>query len=227
MIKKINFHFFYFSTYLLIILISFIISFIAFYKMTKDRYNKLDIAYIFAINILGFTIGSKIIYLIDTSKTITLLNLINSGYSFIGGILGSSLLVFLYCKKYSFNFANMEKYFMIIYPLIYAISKLACFTNECCKGIILGFPLQLLESILMFILFAYLYKFYKNKENYFSIGMFLMLFGIIRFIVDYFRYTRNILLLNLTLIQLICGISIVIGLMILIKFRSKNINSNK
>lgn len=54
-----------------------------------------------------------------------------------------------------------------------------------------------------------------------------MLFGIIRFIVDYFRYTRNILFLNLTLSQLICGISIVIGLMILIKFRSKNINFNK
>jgi len=149
MIKKINFHFFYFSTYLLIILISFIISFIVFYKMAKGRYNQLDIAYIFAINILGFMIGSKIIYLIDTSKAITLLNFINSGYSFIGGILGSSLLVFLCCKKYSLNFANMEAYLMTIYPLIYSISKLACFTNDCCKGIIRNFPLQLLEAILI------------------------------------------------------------------------------
>lgn len=217
MVKTINFHCFYFSTYLIIILISFIISFIIFYKMLKKKYDKVEIAYIFAINILGFAIGSKLFHLIDSSKAITISNFINSGYSFIGGLLGSALLVSLYCKRYKINFADMEAHFMIIYPLIYAISKLACFVNGCCNCIIQHFPLQILESILMFILFAYLYNFHKRKQNCLLMGVFLMLFGTIRFVIDYFRYTRNEILLNLTLSQVVCIIAIVLGLYIINK----------
>lgn len=214
----INFYFFYFSTYLLIILISFVISFIVFYCTAKKaEYNRIDIIYIFVINILGFAIGSKFFYLIDVSKAITISNFLNSGYSFIGGIIGSILFVYMYCRKYNLNFVDWAIYFIIIYPLIYSISKLACFTNGCCSCIVPNFPLQLLESLLMFILFVYLYKTYKNKHYYIFISKFLILLGVIRFIVDYFRYKRNILLLNLTLSQLICGISIILGLIILVK----------
>lgn len=218
----INFHFFYFSTYLLIILISFVVSFIIFYNMTrKDGHDRIDILYIFIINILGFVIGSKIFYLIDVSKVVTVSNFLNSGYSFIGGVVGSSLLVYMYCKKYDLNFTDLETYFIIIYPLIYSISKLACFINGCCNCIVSNFPLQLVESVLMFILFVYLYKTYKNNQKYFFIGKFLILFALIRFIIDYFRCKRNILLLNLTLSQLICVVFIAIGLVILIKLMKK------
>ena len=63
---------------------------------------------------MGFVIGSKIFYLIDVLKVITVSNFLNSGYSFIGGVVGSSLLVYMYCKKYGLNFTNLETYFIII-----------------------------------------------------------------------------------------------------------------
>lgn len=219
MIRSIDLNYIYVSTYLLVIFFSTLISFIIFYNMTKQKFDKIDIIYIFAINILGFALGSKIFYLLDTAQNFTIFNFTNGGFRFIGGILGSSLLVFLYCKKYKLNFFNMQSYFCIVYMLMYSINKWGCYLNGCCSCVYGIFPLQILESMLMFILFICLYRLLKNKGSYYCISMFLILFGIIRFVVDYFRYARDILLYNLTLSQLICIIFIIIGVIMFIRKR--------
>lgn len=214
--KVLNLGYFKISTYLLIIAISFIISFIIFFKISKKNYFRLDIIYIYVLNIIGFAIGSKLMSLISNNIKITLYNFINSGYSFLGGVIGSILVVALYCKKYKLNFLNILSNFTVIYPLIYSISKIACFLNGCCYGIInindinYRFPLQLIDFIIMLILFIILLITY-NKEKTLVIPIFFCIFGIIKFLEDFLREFRNIIIFNFTFEQILFVIIIAIN----------------
>lgn len=217
--KVLNLGYFKISTYILIIGIAFLISFIVFYKISKKNYTKLDIIYIYVVNIVGFAIGSKLMSLISNNIEITIYNFINSGYSFLGGIIGSILVVALYCKKYKLDFMNILSNFTVIYPLIYSISKIGCFLNGCCYGIInindinYKFPLQLLDSTIMLILFLIL-VFKSKKKKTLVIAMFFGIFSILRFLEDYFRESRNIIIFNFTLEQILCGILIITSVII-------------
>ena len=73
------------------------------------------------------------------------------------------------------------------------------------------FPLQLLDSIIMFGLFLILIRQF-DRQNELVIVLFFSMFGSIKFIENFFRYSRNIMKLNLTLEQIVCTIFIVIGL---------------
>ena len=217
--RVLNLGYFKISTYILIIGIAFLIDFIVFYKISKKSYTKLDIIYIYVINIVGFTIGSKLMSLISNNIQITIYNFINSGYSFLGGMLGSILVISLYCKRYKLDFINMLSNFTVIYPLIYSISKIGCFLNGCCYGIITineinyKFPLQLVDSTIMLILFLILLV-KCNKQKNLVIGMFFIIFNIVRFLEDYFREFRNIVIFDFTLEQILCGILIITGIII-------------
>ena len=174
-------------------------------------------------------IGAKILSLLSNGMAITIYNFINSGYSFVGGVIGSILAIVLYCKRYKLEFRDMLSTFVVIYPLIYFISKIGCFLNNCCYGTIninnvtYNFPLQLIDSIIMFGLFLILIK--KSKQqNKLIIFQFLSLFGIIRFIEDFFRHSRNVMILNFTLEQIVCLIFITIGISIFIKNIINNTN---
>lgn len=222
--KVLNLGYFEISTYILIIGIAFIISFMIFYKISKKQYTKLDITYIYVINILGFAIGAKLLSLISNNKEITIYNFINSGYSFIGGVIGSILVVALYCKRYKLDFINILSNFMVVYPLIYSISKIGCFLNGCCYGIIninnmnYNFPIQLINSIIMLGLFLILLLQF-NKRKCLVVNTFLISFGSIRFLEDYFRTSRSLIIFSLILCQLMCVTLIIVGVVIFIKPR--------
>lgn len=211
--KVLNWGYFNISTYILIIGIAFLISFIVFYKISKKNYIKLDIIYIYVINIVGFAIGSKLMSLISNNIEMTIYNFINSGYSFLGGILGSILVVVMYCKKYKLNFIDILSNFTVIYPLIYSISKIGCLLNGCCYGIINNykFPLPLVDTTIMLILLAK-----SNKHKTLVTSMFFGTFSIVRFFEDYFREFRNIIIFNFTLEQIICAILLITSFIIII-----------
>lgn len=207
---KIDFYFFYVSSYYFILFLSFLINFIIFYKLSKNKLEKLDCLGLFTINILGFAIGAKILSLFDNHLNFTITHFLNSGYTFTGGIIGSIFFIHLYCKRYNINFNNTFKNFLIIYPNIYAICKIGCFLNNCCGGKI---PIQIIESLLMFFLFIML-LFYRNKN---ITPYFFLFYGIIRFFTDYFRSIRNIFIWGLTSSQIICICFVGIGVYLLIK----------
>lgn len=207
---RIDFYFFYVSSYYFILFLAFLFNFIIFYILSKNKLEKIDYLGLFIINILGFAIGSKILSLFDNHLNFTITNFLNSGYTFTGGIVGSIILIFIYCKRYELNFSEIIKYFYIIYPNIYAFCKIGCFINNCCGG---KFRIQIIEAIFMFILFLILLL-NKNKN---IIPVFFLFYGIIRFISDYYRNIRNIFILNLTSTQIICICFICIAIYLFIK----------
>lgn len=201
---KIDFYFFYVSSYYFILLLSFFINFIIFYNLSKNKLEKLECFCLFLLNIFGFALGSKIFSLLDNHLSFSIKHFFNSGYVFTGGIVGSIILIFIYCKRYELNFSEIIKYFYIIYPNIYAFCKIGCFINNCCGGKI---PIQIIESLLMFLLFIIL-LFCRNKN---ITTYFFLFYGIIRFFTDYFRIIRNIFICGLTSSQIICICFIGIG----------------
>ena len=197
---NLDFYYFTFSTYLLMIGIAFLISFVLFYKISQNDFHRLDVLYVYVLNIFGFGIGAKILSFLSSGKSLLLDNFFKSGYAFLGGVLGSIVCVCLYCKKYKLDFEKLFSKFVVIYPLIYSISKIGCWLNGCCSGELLNIPLQIVDSIAMFCLTCWLQK---NKEAN-RIHNFLFIFGTYRFLEDFIRFNRNVIFGVFSLDQIIC-----------------------
>lgn len=210
--NRINFEHFVVSMYFSIIAIALAIVFLVNYVINKNKQSKIDIVYSYLVSIIGMGIGAKIFYLVDASKEITLLNFLNSGYSFIGGLVGSAICIYLYCKRFKMKYLEMQLTFILTYPLLYSISKIRCSINGCCAGVILGIPIQWIEIIGMFLITIYLLA--SNKNVLSTISKFLIIFGSFRFVIDYFRVLRNIIFYNITLSQIICFCALITGIII-------------
>ena len=127
------------------------------------------------------------------------LNIYQLGLSSMGCLIG--YLVGIYILKIIINKININSYYLII-PLSYSIGKVGCFFHGCCRGFIYNgllsvhyynneynyFPIQLVESLAFIILFLILNKYKKNRNiEYITI----MCFCLIKFILDYFRFSHN------------------------------------
>ena len=99
------------------------------------------------------------------------------------------------------------KYTILSLPLVYGLSKIACFIVGCCGGIpyegllkvkyahalnIWQFPIQFVETIVFLLIFVF-GQYLKNNKNINYIVLFLV--SIFKFLLDFFRYDHiNILI---------------------------------
>ena len=71
---NLDFYYFTFATYLLMIGIAFLISFVLFYKISQNDFHRLDVLYVYVLNIFGFGIGAKILSFLSSGKSLLLDN---------------------------------------------------------------------------------------------------------------------------------------------------------
>lgn len=131
----------------------------------------------------------------------------SSGFVFYGGLIGGVLGYYVGIKIIKAKFLDYTDYFAIAIPIVHGFGRIGCFCAGCCYGIpyegifsvhytnplssvptgIGIFPVQLLETFLLFILAAILIiLFLKNIKHLFLIYGFF--YSIIRFILEYFRF---------------------------------------
>ncbi len=123
------------------------------------------------------------------------------GLSSYGGLIGVIISPLIYEKIYPSD-KKIIKYSILSLPLIYSFGKIGCFFVGCCYGIpyngpfsvtyphglnIPLFPIQLLESFVFFILFLFCNT-NKNKKNISYIT--LLLISILKFSLDFLRYSH-------------------------------------
>lgn len=123
---------------------------------------------------------------------------------------------------------------------MYAIGKIGCFLVGCCHGIeyskigsvvykysfeeingIQLFPVQLVESIIFFIIFIFIMiRYKKNKINEKTLGLILILSGSAKFILYYFRmeHLNSIFLSH----QILSFIFIILGIVIYLLPKKEN-----
>ena len=171
---------------------------------------------------------------------------IGAGFVFYGGILGGILGMFLGAKIAKIRVFEFINIFAVITPFVHSFGRLGCFCAGCCYGIpydgfcaikysnplssapinVPLFPVQLLESLLLFILFVILLTlFLKNVKSLWAI--YLCSYFVLRFFLEFLRfdYERGFLFsLSTSQIISICGVIFIpILLFILKRFKDKSI----
>lgn len=134
------------------------------------------------------------------------------GLSFWGALFGGALTVFLLSRRYKLNVYTVLDMGIVGLFLALGIGTLGCLFGSCQYGLpvsFLGvdqiglpdkrFPLQIFESLIYFSIFFYLWK--ASLKFHFSGKIFsqgLLLLGISKFFLEFFRGDKQILFGNLS-----------------------------
>ncbi len=164
-------------------------------------------------SIIGVIIGGRIGYVIFyqfnlfIENPIYIVKIWQGGMSFHGGLIGIIISIFIFCKKHHIDFFYLSDLVSIAAPIGLFFGRVANFINNELYGKITSFkfaiiypeidlyprhPSQLYEAlfegiILFIILIIY---FYKTKSKYIVgriSGLFLFLYGLFRFFIEYLR----------------------------------------
>lgn len=134
---------------------------------------------------------------------------VSGGLVFYGGLIGAAAFGLIYILHYKTPVSEMLDIAFTGVPLFHAFGRVGCFFSGCCFGIeyhgpfsavypngSLGgapagvelFPVQLAESAFDLILWAALFTVYrKTGRRWLTSGLYLTCYGIMRFILEYFR----------------------------------------
>jgi len=199
------------SLYGLILGITFVVGIEYFYRHNKIISKKQESFFIFSTLITGL-IGARTYGVIAnwnyfSQNPIQILNLRGGGLGIYGGLLGGITFIILFCLKNKINILKISNTLVPIIPLCQSIGRFGNFTNHEIYSTS-GQPIWLYESIFMFLIFFILHKI-KNHQT----GIYLISYGIIRFILEFIR-TDTIPVFSLTLAQILSLLFILSGLFI-------------
>lgn len=154
---------------------------------------------------------TNIPFLIENYQTLdlynTFLQMLKGGFVFYGGLLGGILGVFIYSKQFKISFKELLLILLPVVPLIHSIGRIGCLCAGCCYGMeyhgfgaitfhdsllapndVPLFPMQIVEAICNFIIFIVLLVTYKKfLGTYKTVGLYLVLYSIVRFTLEFFR----------------------------------------
>ena len=188
-------------------------------NLRKINSNKNVNLYLFMFLTFSIFFGKVLGHIsnIDSSSLLT------SGLSSYGGLIGIILASIIFELIVPLN-KKLIKLSIIVLPLMYSIGKIGCLLEGCCHGIeyssfmsikyidsnVSYFPIQLVESIVFFILFIFLNK-YKNKKNIIYIT--LLVCSLSKFLLDFLRYEHNLF----SITNIISIIIILVSIVLLLK----------
>lgn len=157
---------------------------------------------------------------------------------FHGGFIAAIAVAYLYMRSENLPVLSTMDVFAPGVAIGQAIGRLGCFAAGCCWGRECDLPwgvrfrsdfaapvpldktlhpVQLYESFANFLLFAVLYKLAQRKHRPGQIiGLYLVIYSVIRFCVEFFRNHEQSLVLNLSLTQWISLALLALGAAILV-----------
>jgi len=164
------------------------------------------------------------------------------GMSYHGALLGFVLALVIFCKKRKIDFWRFVDLFVPIIPLGYTFGRLGNFINGELYGRVttvpwgMYFPLDemhqlrhpsqlyeaFFEGIFLFVILWSIRK--KSPYNGFLCGIYLIGYGLVRFIIEFFREPDvqiGFVLGPFTLGQIFCMLMVISGIMILQSLQKK------
>lgn len=133
-----------------------------------------------------------------------------NGLTFYGGLIGGAavfvLLAFLFRKRYQSKMIDIVGNVPLGILIGHAFGRVGCFMAGCCYGkpttspIGVQFtdletggltekviPTNLIEAVFLFIVFGILLAVYLKKAHPYNLPLYMILYGIFRFVIEYFR----------------------------------------
>lgn len=179
-------------------------------RVAIERY---DLIYSAVYSLIGGMLGSKLLFLALSLKTIIERHIpfeaaLRGGFVFYGGLLGGVLGLYIYTRSYRLPTASFFDLYAVVLPLGHAFGRIGCFLGGCCYGrpysgigcVVyhqsLGttpidtplFPIQLVEAALLLILFFVLLSVYLHRARTgFVTTLYLAAYAVLRFTLEWFR----------------------------------------
>lgn len=208
------------ATYSLLIFLGILLGaiLVVYYFAKLNHLSKEDAFFSILYCVIGVGIGAKILYLITNIPFLlqnvsqlnmaeTLLQMLQGGFVFYGGLLGGILGIFIYSKQFKVPFSSLLLSIVPVIPLVHAIGRIGCLCAGCCYGMEYhgfgsitfmhspfapnGFPLfptQIVEFICNLVIFFILLVTYKKWiGTYKTLGLYFILYSIVRFTLEFFR----------------------------------------
>lgn len=200
------------TLYGLIFGLSFILGINYFYShnkiISKDKEDK----FIFSTLIYGI-IGARVYGIIAawsyfSQNPIQILNLRTGGLGIYGGLFTSIIFILLFSLKNKIPFLKITNFLTPIIPLCQSIGRFGNYFNHEIYGFY-NQPIWLYESILMFILYLLF-----TKIKYHQFGIYLIYYGITRFLLEHIR-TDTISLGYFSLAQILSLLFLIFGFIII------------
>lgn len=213
-----------YSAYMICVLIGIFVAGPFAVTRLKDPLVRNDYLNVLLISGIGVILGGSLLYGITNIKMMIALIKEGAGFAtviqgfagsvFYGGMIGGVFAGWLFSrlKKYPTElFLDTTALFI---PFFHAFGRVGCFLTGCCYGVespigfvykysaapggngVMRFPIQLVESCLLVLLFLVLYRLYKKEIfKYRLIYIYFISYGVIRIATEFFRgdYYRGFL----------------------------------
>jgi phosphatidylglycerol---prolipoprotein diacylglyceryl transferase len=234
--------------YGLMMVIAYIIVFLIMRKTRKHENLSLETALDTTIFIIiGGVVGARIFYILLNlgeyiHTPLSFFNVREGGLSWHGALIGGLIGAFLLARAKKLPLGVVSDFAAVHSTIALAIGRMGCFMNGCCYGKPTSYftgvhftaaglahprhPTQIYEALLMVVSFFILLSWWKKKKfnGELTLLMFSM-YGIVRFIVEFFRDNtadQYIGLTNLSLAQYL-SIAMTLGCGIVLYVKRKNI----
>ena len=227
------------KSYGLMIAIGIIIAASLFINKGKKRgYDEDSLLNLIIFAVIGGILGGKGLFIITEIKDIIRdpSILLNFGYGFViyGAIGGGALAMYLYCRKNNWNLLEIFDITVPVLAIAQGFGRIGCFLAGCCYGAETELPIgvvfpeeslapsgihlhptQIYSSIFDFILgFFLLYYGRKKRENGKVAGMYLIIYSVGRFLVEFLRNDPRGNVGALSTSQFIAIFTLVLGIII-------------
>lgn len=187
---------------------------IAYILVKREKYDLFDFVCLSIYVLIGSIIGAKLLFILVSIETIiayqlSFIEIIKGGFVFYGGLFGGYLGAIIYGKQFKIKLSDYIDVFAVVLPLGHAFGRIGCFYSGCCYGMeydgifshiyysshnvltplgIPLFPVQLVESVCLFILFSVLFFIYlRMVKKGLSTEVYLLSYASIRFVLEFFR----------------------------------------
>ena len=232
--------------YGLMYVIGFVLAYFFLVKLSKERelpFSKDDIEEFLLWAIVGVIVGSRIVYVLAYNLSYYIQNPLQvfaiwqGGLSFHGGLIGIILVALWFCRKHKVSFYKLADIVVIPAALGLALGRIGNFLNSELVGRVTSLPWgvefnqegvyrhpsQLYESLKNFFMFGVLWNIRNKKfRDGFLFWMFIMMYGVLRFVIEFFRAPDpqvGFVLGPLTMGQLLVLPMFIIGLIMVLKLR--------
>ena len=228
-----------------IILISIIVGLLFIYINAKEiKFKKEEFFYLILYIFIGIIVGAKYYEYFTNIEKYETFDFLSIGLSSYGAIIGIIIMLYIYSKQFKKDIISILYIVIPSLPLIYGLSKIACFISGCCYGIQYNgifnivynnshsapsgvhlFPVQIIETIVFVLIFIFFHlnKNRKDKNKY--IGYIFITCGIFKFLLDFLRYTHTYQTISSN--QITSIMFIIIGFVFTIKKKNYTLKSQK
>ena len=227
------------KSYGLMIAIGIIVAASLFINKGKKRgYDEDSLLNLIIFAVIGGILGGKGLFIITELKNIIKEPsiLLNFGYGFVvyGAIGGGALAIYLYCRKKKWNILEVLDITVPGLAIAQGFGRIGCFLAGCCYGAETNLPIgvvfpqgslapsgihvhptQIYSSIFDFILGFFLLYYGKKKRVHGRVmGMYLIIYSIGRFLVEFLRNDPRGSVGLLSTSQFIAIFTLVLGIII-------------